>query len=226
MPVPTGRRPGILPGLVDAHVHLGFDGGPDPVARMRSATDAELLILMLRSARELLGAGVTTARDLGARSFLDVTVRDAVASGMARGPRMLCAGRPITVTGGHCWFMGAECDNAQAVRTMVRLHHKMGVDVIKVMSTGGFMTIGSAPWFAQFTGDELAAGRAAAALGVDHLTGRVALGLEADIVAVGGDPRLDLAALSDLRLVLARGVPFVPDDLPPSARPSADPLQG
>lgn len=169
MPVPTGRRPGILPGLVDAHVHLGFDGGPDPVARMRSATDAELLILMLRSARELLGAGVTTARDLGARSFLDV---------------------------------------------------------IKVMSTGGFMTIGSAPWFAQFTGDELAAGRAAAALGVDHLTGRVAVGLEADIVAVGGDPRLDLAALSDLRLVLARGVPFVPDDLPPSARPSADPLQG
>jgi imidazolonepropionase-like amidohydrolase len=58
----------LLPGLVDVHVHLGFDGGPGPVARMRAETDTEQLILMLRSARELLSVGVTTARDLGARS--------------------------------------------------------------------------------------------------------------------------------------------------------------
>jgi predicted amidohydrolase YtcJ len=57
----------LLPGLVDAHVHLGFDGGPGPVARMRAETDTEQLILMLRSARELLSVGVTTARDPGAR---------------------------------------------------------------------------------------------------------------------------------------------------------------
>ncbi len=60
-------------------MHASLHGGPGPVARMRAETDAEQLVLMLRSARELLRAGVTTARDLGARAFLDVTVRDAIA---------------------------------------------------------------------------------------------------------------------------------------------------
>ena len=141
----------ILPGLIDSHVHLGLDGGPEPAARMRAETDEQQLILMLHSARELLGVGVTTARDLGGRGYLDVVARDAIASGLARGPRMVVAARPITVTGGHCWFMGAEADSEDDLRRMVRTHHKHGADLIKVMSTGGFMTIGSAPWHAQFT---------------------------------------------------------------------------
>lgn len=145
----------IMPGFVDVHVHLGFDGGPTPVARMTSETDAEQLVLMLRSARELLSAGVTTARDLGARNYLDVVVRDAIVRGDARGPRLLVSGAPLTPTGGHCWFMGGEVDGAYELRKAVRRHHAHGVDAIKIMSTGGFMTAGSAPWFAQFTGDEL-----------------------------------------------------------------------
>ena len=146
----------IMPGLIDRHVHLGFDGGPSPAARMRAQTDEQQLILMLHSARELLGVGVTTARDLGARSYLDVVVRDAIAAGLARGPRMVVATRPITVTGGHCWFMGGEADSEDDLRRMVRTHHKHGADLIKVMSTGGFMTTGSAPWYAQFTVAQLA----------------------------------------------------------------------
>jgi len=145
----------LLPGLIDAHVHLGFDGGPGPVARMRAEPEAEQLILMLRSARELLRAGVTTARDLGARAFLDVAVRDAIARGTADGPRLVTAARPITPAGGHCWFMGGECDSPDELRRMVRLHHRMGADLIKVMATGGFMTEGPAPWHAQFTAGEL-----------------------------------------------------------------------
>jgi imidazolonepropionase-like amidohydrolase len=100
---------------------------------------------------------VTTARDLGARSYLDIVVRDAIARAEARGPRMVVATRPITVTGGHCWFMGAEADSEDDLRRMVRTHHKHGADLIKVMSTGGFMTTGSAPWYAQFTVAQLAA---------------------------------------------------------------------
>ena len=146
----------ILPGLIDCHVHLGFDGGPKPADRMRGESDAEQLILMLRSARDLLGIGVTTARDLGARGYLAITAREAIAAGLARGPRMLVAASPVTVTGGHCWFMGGEADSDDDLRRLVRTHHKHGADLIKVMSTGGFMTPGSAPWYAQFGTGQLA----------------------------------------------------------------------
>ncbi|WP_200847186.1 amidohydrolase family protein [Microbacterium sp. 18062] len=147
----------LMPGLIDAHVHLGFDGGADPVGRMTSESDVQQVILMLASARELLEAGVTTARDLGARGYLDVAVRRAVDEGTAEGPRLLTAGAPLTVTGGHCWFMGGEVDDEDGARRMVRQHHKMGVDLIKVMSTGGYMTSGSTPWRAQFTARQLRA---------------------------------------------------------------------
>ena len=63
-------------------------------------------------------------------------------AGLARGPRLVVAARPITVTGGHCWFMGGEADSEDDLRRIVRTHHKHGADLIKVMSTGGFMTTG------------------------------------------------------------------------------------
>src|SRR5215472_1511386 len=156
--LPRTDYPGctITPGLIDCHVHLGFDGGPQPAARMRGETDAQQLMLMLRNARDLLGVGVTTARDLGGRAYLGLTVRDAIASDLARGPRLVVAASPITVTGGHCWFMGGEADSDDDLRRLVRTHHKHGADLIKVMSTGGFMTPGSAPWYAQFSTDQLA----------------------------------------------------------------------
>ena len=146
----------IMPGLIDSHVHLAFDGGPNPAARMRAETDEQQLMLMLHSARQLLGVGVTTARDLGGRGYLAVAVRDAIATGLARGPRLVVAAAPITVTGGHCWFMGGEADSEDDLRRLVRTHHKNGADLIKVMSTGGFMTAGSAPWYAQFTTAQIA----------------------------------------------------------------------
>jgi imidazolonepropionase-like amidohydrolase len=156
--LPRAGYPGgtILPGLIDSHVHLAFDGGPAPAARMRAETDEQQLLLMLRSARELLGVGVTTARDLGGRGYLSVLVRDAIAADLARGPRLVVSGSPVTVTGGHCWFMGGEADSDDDLRRLVRTHHKHGTDLIKVMSTGGFMTSGSAPWYAQFSTAQLA----------------------------------------------------------------------
>lgn len=341
----------VLPGLIDCHVHLGFDGGPAPVARMRAENDGRQVALMLRSARELLSVGVTTARDLGSRGVLGLTVRDVIADRVARGPRIVAAGGAITTTGGHCWFMGAEADNTREIRHLVRRLHRDGVDCVKIMSTGGYMTKGSAPWFAQFTADEIAeaareahrlgkriaahchgtegirravaagvdtlehcsfvdadgearwdpelgdaivssgayvsptfnlrtaklaryrelslphlhrAGAriiastdsgidntphfayvsgleamhdvggmtavevlraatsvAAQALDVDDVTGRIAPGLDADLIAVDGDPRQDLGVLRHLRLVLARGTAFTPDPLPALPRPAA-----
>lgn len=147
----------ILPGLIDCHVHLGFDASADPVTRMKRETPAEQIILMLWSARELLGAGVTTARELGARDFFDIPVKRAIQSGMAEGPRLLSSTRPITTTAGHCWYMGCEVDGIDAIRRAVRLHHKMGADLIKVMATGGGLTPGSVTWHAQFSEEEMRA---------------------------------------------------------------------
>ena len=202
----------IVPGLIDGHVHLGFDGGPDPVGRMKAEDDNQQLLLMLRSARELLGVGVTTARDLGARSYLDVVVRESIAAGLARGPRLLTAGPPITPTGGHCWFMGGEADSVDDVRRQVRLNHKHGTGWIKVMSTGGFMTKGSAPWIAQFTAEQLVAivdeaGRlgkrvAAHAHGVEGIRHAVAAGVttleHCSFVDASRKPCYDAALTADI----------------------------
>src|ERR1700730_7138733 len=130
----------LLPGLIDSHVHLGFDGSDAPVQHMLDASDADLLVGMLAAARSLLAAGVTTARDLGARSKLDLTVLEAVETGRVPGPRLVVANEPITTGGGHCWFMGCERDDRDGLRLAVREHTQSGATVIKVMATGGFMT--------------------------------------------------------------------------------------
>jgi len=207
----------LMPGLVDTHVHLGFDGGPNPVARMTSETVAEQVVLMLADARQLLSAGVTTARDLGARDYLDVVVRNAVARGDARGPRIVASGSPLTPTGGHCWYMGGEADSADELRRVVRRHHRNGVDSIKIMSTGGFMTAGSAPWNAQFSQEELACAitdahrlgkkAVAHAHGVQGMRAAMAAGIDAleHCTFIGEDGSLNFdAALADE--IVERGV--------------------
>lgn len=335
----------LMPGLIETHDHLPTSGtaveypdyGPHEVARFT--------LNAVRSARELLSVGVTSAQSLGARHYVDVAVRDAIDNGDVRGPRIIASGPQITTTGGHSHHAGAEVDSIDQIRHEVRRHHKMGVDTIKVMATGGFMTGGSAPWFAQFSQDELqvlfaeahrlgkwtaahahgtqgieravragvdlvahasfitdrgrsefdaaladeiartgvyvectmtadmprmlrrddsyappvrrlwehgvrivvghdagipavpqrgyvgglealewaglpraevilaATSRAAAAIGCAGVTGVLAEGFEADLIAVAGDPREDLAVLRDLRLVVTRGREFVPDRL-------------
>lgn len=100
----------LLPGLIDAHVHLGFDAGPRPVAQLIADDEATLMLRMRQAARRALAAGVTTVRDLGDRAYLGATLRDWFRSGAEVGPEVVVAGPPITVTGGHCHFMGGEAD--------------------------------------------------------------------------------------------------------------------
>ncbi|GLY70694.1 amidohydrolase [Amycolatopsis taiwanensis] len=147
----------LLPGLVDCHVHLAMDGSAAATSSELTATDAELACRMVNSARRLLDAGVTTARDLGCRGEVAATVRDAVRDGLVPGPRLLVANAPITVTGGHAWRMGGEADGALEVAREVRIRAKQRSDVVKIMSTGGFMTAGSRPWEARYTEEELRA---------------------------------------------------------------------
>lgn len=147
----------LLPGLIDVHVHLGFDAGPDPVAQMKADDDATLLLRMAHFARQALAAGITTVRDLGDRNYLGIALRDWFRSGPDLGPEIVVAGPPVTLTGGHCWFMNGEVDGEVEVRRGVRERVKRGVDVIKIMATGGNMTRGTNPMEAQSTTAELAA---------------------------------------------------------------------
>jgi imidazolonepropionase-like amidohydrolase len=147
----------LLPGLIDAHVHLGFDASLAPVAQMLTDDDASLLLRMRLNARRALVAGITTVRDLGDRNYLALRLRDWFASGAEPGPHLVAAGPPITITGGHCHFMGGEVDGEVEVRRAVRMHVKQGVDVVKIMATGGNLTPGTNPGQAQFTVAELRA---------------------------------------------------------------------
>src|SRR6266571_6723076 len=87
----------IIPGLVDSHVHLTMSAGTVPFRDMERETDGQLVARGIRNARQALLAGVTTVRDLGARNRTALDIRDAVAAGLVPGPRILAAGRPITV---------------------------------------------------------------------------------------------------------------------------------
>ncbi len=151
----------ILPGLINAHVHLAFAPGTDHEHRLRTIGDGDLSVSMARHTRELLDGGVTTARDLGDRGRLSLTLRDAIAAGDVVGPRLLAAGTPLTPPGGHCWFLGGEVDRdmagrGSALRERVRELVAAGVDVIKVMGSGGQITAsGASMWERQFDSGEL-----------------------------------------------------------------------
>lgn len=146
----------ILPGLIDSHVHLAFDGGPDPLSTVATADPATLLLAMAGRAQQLLHAGVTTARDLGDRGALSVVLREAIACGTLAGPRVLAATIPLTAPGGHCGFLGGEVSTDTDIRQQITRNAEAGADLIKVMASGGALTpTGPRMWEAQFTSEQL-----------------------------------------------------------------------
>lgn len=146
----------LLPGMIDCHVHLGYESVQSRAHAMStSVAEPELVALMLYNAGQLLHYGVTTIRELGSLGRLGSVVRDIIARGWAKGPRVLAANEPLTTSGGHAWFLGGECDSAEEINKAVRNHHKLGADLIKMMVTGGGLTSGSVPWRAQFSAEEV-----------------------------------------------------------------------
>lgn len=130
----------LLPGLINAHVHLANDGAPDLFAQVRNDSVPLATLRAARNAHLTLESGVTTVRDCGASSEIAIELGRAVADGLIVGPRVQAAGRVITMTGGHGHFMGREADGPVAVRSAVRAEVKSGADFIKVMATGGVLT--------------------------------------------------------------------------------------
>ncbi len=137
----------LLPGLVETHVHLVTDSGPAALDRVAGRTAEQLDDVVTEALGRHLRAGVTTVRDLGDRDYLVVDRRDrqrAAADG-ARPvePRIVAAGPPVTSPGGHCHFMGGGAGGVDQVRAAVRERVARGVDVVKVMASGGINTPGT-----------------------------------------------------------------------------------
>jgi imidazolonepropionase-like amidohydrolase len=146
----------LLPGLIDAHVHLAFDPAGDAVTQMQADPDEVLLQRMHRHAQAALRAGITTVRDLGDRSYLATLLRERYLADPQAGPQILMAGPPITRSGGHCWFLGGQADTPEELAAAVAERAARGVDVIKVMATGGIITPGCLPYQSQYGRSELA----------------------------------------------------------------------
>jgi len=136
-----------VPGLMDAHVHMELN--PEHT-RPPEHTNLHQRPEMENRARAMVQAGITTARDLGGGAWLEIGLRDAIARGEIPGPRLLCAGQPITTPAGHCHFWGGEAADLAAARAVLDRQLEHDVDLIKVMASGGRMTRGSDPSRAQF----------------------------------------------------------------------------
>ncbi|HEY3685240.1 MAG TPA: amidohydrolase family protein [Streptosporangiaceae bacterium] len=126
----------LMPGLIDAHVHLNLPGNGG-IFEVLDNSDAYVAVATANAARTALHAGITTVRDVGSRGTTAIDVREALRNGIGDGPRMLVAGPPMTITGGHCWYFGGEADGVDGVRGQVRHLNKIGADWIKVIGSGG-----------------------------------------------------------------------------------------
>lgn len=147
----------VLPGLVDAHVH--FDLAAEPAAYTRWTDPRAGLVrsfTCLHNGLVALKAGITGARDLGSVDPLVIDYAAQVQRGALAGPRIAAAGKPITITGGHCAQYGRTASGPIDAREAVREQVAVGARVIKVMASGGISTPGD-PGSPQFTLEELIA---------------------------------------------------------------------
>jgi imidazolonepropionase-like amidohydrolase len=141
----------VLPGLIDCHVHLETDrAGQEGLVESMTSSDAQLAYQALANARKTLDAGFTTVRNLGDERGVTLALRDAVASGSVAGPRILDAGAGVSATSGHgdrTLSLAPHiaehvsetnlCDGPESCRRAVRAQVRRGVDLIKIMTTGG-----------------------------------------------------------------------------------------
>ncbi len=147
----------LVPGLIDAHVHLAW-GLPDQPAweRVRDTPEGQTA-WALGAAQAALAAGVTTQRDCGGPGLVTVRVRDAIAAAVVHGPRLQVSGPCVTTTAGHGDFIGVIADTRDELVHRIRELCGAGVDSIKLMASGGDMDPHTNRRAPQYSHDELAA---------------------------------------------------------------------
>ncbi len=144
----------VLPGLINAHTHLVAEGSLGSLERVGGQSDDEIDATIDQSLRSQVRAGVTTVRDLGDRHYRTIAARERATPGL---PRIVAAGPPITTEGGHCHYLGGEVAGLSGIRAALEERHERGVDVVKVMASGGMLTVGTDIFGVQFAPEELRA---------------------------------------------------------------------
>ena len=211
--VVDGAGCSLLPGLINSHVHLSADAGPDFTRQIESDSLPLATLKSARLAAATLRTGVTAVRDCGAADGVVIELAKGIEDGLIPGPRVRAAGRVITMTGGHGHFIGREADGVDGVRAATRAELKAGADFIKAMATGGVLTAGVDPGHIGLVQEELAVAAQEA-----HNAGRritvhaignqgIKNALRAGVDSVEHGIRLDDEALD---LAVARGTYLVP----------------
>ena len=176
-------RATVLPGLIDCHTHLGARADRYDEIYYFKNTPFQSAFVATVNARKTLEAGFTSVRDVGSLPFLAVDLRNSINEGLIPGPRVVASGPAISITGGHgdlnnfspqtSVTMFPEernfqiADGVDQIRHVVRAQVKYGVDVIKILATGGVLSKGDSPGAPQFTFEELKAAAEEA-----HMAGR------------------------------------------------------
>jgi imidazolonepropionase-like amidohydrolase len=220
----------LLPGFIDAHTHLSMqasDNWAQDQVDMLRRHPAEQAYYAGTYARRTLEAGFTTVRDLGAAmDFVDVSLRNAITAGLVPGPRMLVAVHALGATGGHAdmdpfptdrvippGIPEGICNGADQCRAAVRFQAKSGADVIKVMASGGVLSLADSVDAPQLTLEELTAvvdeahrlGKKAAAHCHGDAAGKTAIAAGMDSLEHGSFLKPDTLAL-----MKTKGVYLVP----------------
>src|SRR5215831_16765155 len=164
-------RATVLPGLIDCHTHLGARADRYDEIYYFKNTPFQSAFVATVNARKTLEAGFTSVRDVGSLPFLAVDLRNSINEGLIPGPRVVASGPAISITGGHGDLNNYSpqtrvtmfpeerdfqiADGVDQIRHVVRAQVKYGVDVIKIMATGGVLSRGDSPGAPQYTLEEL-----------------------------------------------------------------------
>ena len=145
----------LLAGMFDIHTHTNMPGDGRTGEEVNEDDNDEVRLLRSASnATAAVASGVTTMCDCGSWNRNGFALKEGLAEGLIEGPRVLVSGPPLTITGGHLWYMGGEADGVDAVRARVRDMVKQGADFIKIAASGG-STSTSDPYRAAYSATEL-----------------------------------------------------------------------
>lgn len=147
----------LMPGLIDAHTHMGFNGRESLFKLYKDPRD-KLILEGIQNVKDTLYSGVTTCRDTGGFMWVDVFLKNAINQRLIEGPRMYVSGKMIAMTGGHCYVIAQEADGVPEIKWAARDQLKNGADIVKLMVTGGGATAGQNVEAVQLDLEEVAAG--------------------------------------------------------------------